>query len=184
MPPCPLRLPLLFPKNLATLRFSGALFVFGGTLIIRRAQPSLFPQEPYGKLGALAQKRGFACARNLFHAFLGRLLPAERREGKKTPLSALWAAQPEFSSPRHISGHAIIKMPRLHLSCESRRYAANWGRLPKGVAFGRAERFLVHMFLGGLCIFPCLPPRGKVSRSDGRGALAFLLCHPELVVAR
>ena len=28
------------------------------------------------------------------------------------------------------------------------------------------------------------PPRGKVSRSDGRGALAFLLCHPELVVAR
>ena len=38
---------------------------------------------------------------------------------RKTPLSALWAAQSEFSSPRHISGHAIIKMPRLHLSCGS-----------------------------------------------------------------
>ena len=29
------------------------------------------------------------------------------------------AAQSEFSSPRHISGHTIIKMPRLHLSCVS-----------------------------------------------------------------
>ena len=38
---------------------------------------------------------------------------------RKTPLSALWAAQSEFSSPRHISGHAIIKMPRLHFSCGS-----------------------------------------------------------------
>ena len=27
LPPCPLRLPLLFPKNLAPLRFSGALFI-------------------------------------------------------------------------------------------------------------------------------------------------------------
>ena len=30
-------------------------------------------------------------------------------------------------------------MSRLHLSCGSRRYAANGGRLPKGAAFGRAE---------------------------------------------
>ena len=36
---------------------------FKGTLIIKRRANSLFPQEPYGKLGALAQKRGFACAR-------------------------------------------------------------------------------------------------------------------------
>ena len=47
-----------------------------------------------------------------------------------------------------------------------------------------AQKDFFHMFLGGLCIFPCLPPWGKVSRSDGRGALAFLLCHPELVVTR
>ena len=30
-------------------------------------------------------------------------------------------------------------MPRLHLSCGSRRYAANGVRLPKGAAFGRAK---------------------------------------------
>ena len=45
LPPCPLRLPLLFPKNLASLRFSGALFIFQGTLIIKRAQPSPFLQN-------------------------------------------------------------------------------------------------------------------------------------------
>ena len=80
----------------------------------------------------------------------------------------------DFREPCLFSGHTFIKMPRLHLSCVSRRYAANGVRLPKGVAFGRAERFLVHMFLGGLCIFPCLPPWGKVScgTQDGRGAFA------------
>ena len=95
------------------------------------------------------------------------------RDLKTTPRGAVRLAA-GFSSPRHISGHAIIKMPRLHLSCKSRRYAANGVRLPKGVAFGRAERFLVYMFLGGLCIFPCLPPWGKVScgTQDGRGAFA------------
>ena len=36
---------------------------FKGALILKRRANSLFPQEPYGKLGALAQKRGFACAR-------------------------------------------------------------------------------------------------------------------------
>ena len=85
------------------------LRAFWGTLIIKRAQPSLFPCEPDGKLGALAQKRGFACARNLFHAFLGELTPAERRELRKTPLSALWAAQSEFSSLRGNEGHTLIK---------------------------------------------------------------------------
>ncbi len=33
LPPCPLRLPLLFPKNLAALRFSGALFIFRAHLL-------------------------------------------------------------------------------------------------------------------------------------------------------
>ena len=37
LPPCPLRLPLLFPKNLASLRFSGALFIFRGTPFFMRA---------------------------------------------------------------------------------------------------------------------------------------------------
>ena len=37
LPPCPLRLPLLFPKNLALLRFSGALFVFGARPFFMRA---------------------------------------------------------------------------------------------------------------------------------------------------
>ena len=44
-----------------------------------------------------------------------------------------------FGSPVYFPGHTIIKMPRLHLSCESRRYAANGVRLPKGAAFGRAK---------------------------------------------
>ena len=34
LPPCPPRLPLLFPKNLALLRFSGALFVFRARLFL------------------------------------------------------------------------------------------------------------------------------------------------------
>ena len=38
LPPCPLRLPLLFPKNLAALRFSGALFIFQGTPLSNAAQ--------------------------------------------------------------------------------------------------------------------------------------------------
>ena len=129
---------------------------------------------------ALAQKCDFACARNLFHAFLGELTPAERREGKKTPLSAPMArSSRSFPLCAAFRGTPLLNAAQIHLSCGSRRYAANEVRLPKGVAFGRAERFLVHMFLGGLSIFPCLPPRGTVSRSDGRGALAFLLCHPE-----
>ena len=33
LPPCTLRLPLLFPKNLAALRFSGALFIFRAHLL-------------------------------------------------------------------------------------------------------------------------------------------------------
>ena len=37
LPPCPLRLPLLFPKNLAALRFSGALFIFRAHLYQNRA---------------------------------------------------------------------------------------------------------------------------------------------------
>ena len=56
---------------------------------------------------------------------------------------ACGAEQPEFSSPRHGSGHTFIKMPRLHLSCVSRKYAANGVRLPKGVAFGRAAMIRV-----------------------------------------
>ena len=73
------------------------LRAFWGTLIIKRAQPSLFPCEPDGKLGALAQKRGFACARNLFHAFLGELTPAERRDLRDNPTFA-------YASQRSASG--------------------------------------------------------------------------------
>ena len=59
------------------------------------------------------------------HAFLGELTPAERRELRKTPLSALRASFPkislrcDFREPCLFSGHAFIKMPRLHLSCKS-----------------------------------------------------------------
>ena len=69
---------------------------FKGTLIIKRRANSLFPQEPYGKLGALAQKRGFACARiilmypkfYILHStfyiqkeILRRVAPQDDREG-------------------------------------------------------------------------------------------------------
>ena len=40
----------------------GSPVCFSGHAIIKRAPPSPFLQKPYGKLGALAQKRGFACA--------------------------------------------------------------------------------------------------------------------------
>ena len=40
LPPCPLRLPLLFPKNLAALRFSGTLIIFKGTPVIERRETS------------------------------------------------------------------------------------------------------------------------------------------------
>ena len=56
------------------------LRAFWGTLIIKRAQPSLFPCEPDGKLGALAQKRGFA-----FFVFVWsdrKLLTAPRGEAR------------------------------------------------------------------------------------------------------
>ena len=123
------------------------LRAFWGTLIIKRAQPSLFPCEPDGKLGALAQKRGFACARNLFHAFLGELTPAERRELRKTPLSALWAAQSEFSSLRGNEGHTLIK----------RRANSPFLQKPYGKLRALAQkrgfacaRNLFHAFLGEL----------------------------------
>ena len=123
------------------------LRAFWGTLIIKRAQPSLFLREPDGKLGALAQKRGFACARNLFHAFLGELTPAERRELRKTPLSALWAAQSEFSSLRGNEGHTLIK----------RRANSPFLQKPYGKLRALAQkrgfacaRNLFHAFLGEL----------------------------------
>ena len=42
------------------------IFPFLRSVLDKKAAASPFLREPYGKLGALAQKRGFACARNLF----------------------------------------------------------------------------------------------------------------------
>ena len=65
LPPCPLRLPLLFPKNLAALRFSGALFVFRAHLY-QNAAASPFLREPQvcGKWGALTERRSFRTRRD------------------------------------------------------------------------------------------------------------------------
>ena len=138
------------------------LRAFWGTLIIKRAQPSLFPCEPDGKLGALAQKRGFACARNLFHAFLGELTPAERRELRKTPLSALWAAQSEFSSLRGNEGHTLIK------------------RRANSPFLRAAPRCKVKKAKAWFCLFRICLERQKVANSPARrSARVPTHCHPE-----
>ena len=51
LPPCPLRLPLLFPKNLAALRFSGTLIIFKGTPVIERRETSPSSVYSQGKKG-------------------------------------------------------------------------------------------------------------------------------------
>ena len=82
----------------------------------------------------------------IVHAFLGRLLPAERRDLRTTPPSAfLTRSSRSFPHRAAIRGSRFISAARFHLSCVSRRYAANGVRLPKGVAFGRAEK-IFHKF--------------------------------------
>ena len=49
LPPCPLRLPLLFPKNLAALRFPGALFIFRARLLSNARRIHLHPYAHKGK---------------------------------------------------------------------------------------------------------------------------------------
>ena len=62
------------------------------------------------------------------------------RDFEENPIvRAYSAAQSEFSSAARLSGHAFFYARRFHLSCKSRRYAANGVRLPKGAAFGRAK---------------------------------------------
>ena len=76
----------------------------------------------------------------MVHENLGELTPAIFRDLKKTPLSAL-AARSNRSFPRRgiFSGHTFIKMPRLHLSCES--HTANWVRGRKSVVLLARELF-------------------------------------------
>ena len=72
-----------------------------------------------------------------------------------------------FSRRRAFRSTRFIDARRLHSFRKSRRYAANWVRLPKGVAFGRAENlFYVHAFLGRL-----LPAERRDRKTTPRGAV-------------
>ena len=84
-----------------------------------------------------------------------------------------------------------IKMPRLHLSCTSaaaqigcagakarfclRRYCF------KSSSILHSTFYILHFIFPRAGAYSCLPPRGKVSRSDGRGAFAYFLSSRALV---
>ncbi len=101
---------------------------------MRAASP--FLQEPHGKWGARAQKRGFACAELL------TLRRPSRGEKAKSAVSA-------FSKKYSIGAFAADgeetkhdkEIVRLYPLAMSRRYAANGVRLSKSVILERAEVF-------------------------------------------
>ena len=104
-------------------------------------------------------------------------------------MSALRAEQSEFSSPRHISGHTFIKMPRLSPFLQKPQVCGKWGALTERRGFRprrnclqkekRQKRgFAVFLYLFG--ITKVLPsPRGEGGgEADGRGAFAFFSVTP------
>ena len=137
-------------------------------------------------------KAWFCLREYLIHAFLGRLLPAERREGRDNPTFA-YAAQRSasgFLSLRGNSGLTIDKrranslFPRAAPRCRVKKAKAwfclfqvfkeRWRVYNSPARRGARVRTLCAV----MSAYSCLPPWGKVSRSDGRGAHASIFVIP------
>ena len=143
---------------------------FKGTLIIKRRANSLFLQKPDGKLGARAQKRGFACASVYFmfarssagcclrNAVRGRKphCPPFGRSNRSFPRRGIFRSTP-LSKCRGFTFPA----------CSS----PLWGEKAKSVIFAFSRIIWNNKGLA-------FPLGGRWRRSRRKRGVRFLFCHP------
>ncbi|HIX50174.1 MAG TPA: hypothetical protein H9851_02720 [Candidatus Borkfalkia faecavium] len=108
LPPRPLRLPLLFPKNLTSLRFSGALFIFQGTPL-SKCRGFTFPARAAGmrQIECAYRKARLSAAQKLFVKFSRFVLSCQNKSSRgrgKPVVHRLTAALQRF----HPSSRGVL----------------------------------------------------------------------------
>ena len=114
LPPCPSRLPLLFPKISLRCDFREPCLFFEARHYKTRTAFT-FPAKALRQIGCAGAKTWFCLREYLVHTFLGRMLPAIFRDVKTIPRGAVrlsaWFSSLRSSRQGAMAGGALCLPP-------------------------------------------------------------------------